>query len=368
MNVSTCLNILREKVIEKCGLENFELSGSYIAFYDKLEKANFFIETMIELINKDIDDREIEFMLRKGIRDGGYWQNFVNLVNKYGIVPEYAFPDTYSGLNTKELNELLSKYLRKFTIEIRKNKNNINERKEKALQDIYNILCNCQGIPPNKFDFEIKDKNNIYKLVKDITPLEFFNKHIKINLEQYHDIINYPSPNKPFNKTYTVKHLYNVLGYKDNLFLNLEYTRLEEMIIQQLKNGDIVYFSCDNGKYMNKEKSIWNDKQYDYENIFQIDLSMEKGEMLDSRECYFGHTMVITGIELENKKIKRFKIKNSWGKTETNSGYWIATPTWMEKYMYQIIIKEDYMKKDEIELLKTKPIELNIWDSLAELT
>lgn len=364
------LEILRKHMIEQYNIEDFIFSSNYISFYDKLEKANFFIETMTELINRDIDDREIEFMLRKGIRDGGYWQNFVNLINKYGIVPEYVFPDTYSSSNTKELNELLSKYLRKFTIEIRKNKNknNINEIKEKTLQDVYNILCNCQGIPPNQFDFEFKDKNNKYKIIKNITPLEFFNTYIKIDLEQYHDIINYPSPNKPFNKTYTVKHLYNVLGYKENLFLNLNYTRLEEMIIQQLKNGDIVYFSCDNGKYMNNEKGIWNDKQYDYENLFQIDLSLEKGEMLDSRECYFGHTMVITGIELEDNRIKRFKIKNSWGKSETNSGYWIATPSWMKKYLYQIVIKEDYMLKDEIELLKTKPIELNIWDSLAELT
>ncbi len=362
------LEILRKHMIEQYNIEEFIFSSNYISFYDKLEKANFFIETMTELINRDIDDREIEFMLRKGIRDGGYWQNFVNLINKYGIVPEYVFPDTYSSSNTKELNELLSKYLRKFTIEIRKNKNNINEIKEKTLQDVYNILCNCQGIPPNQFDFEFKDKNNKYKIIKNITPLEFFNTYIKIDFEQYHDIINYPSPNKPFNKTYTVKHLYNVLGYKENLFLNLNYTRLEEMIIQQLKNGDIVYFSCDNGKYMNNEKGIWNDKQYDYENLFQIDLSLEKGEMLDSRECYFGHTMVITGIELEDNRIKRFKIKNSWGKSETNSGYWIATPSWMKKYLYQIVIKEDYMLKDEIELLKTKPIELNIWDSLAELT
>lgn len=362
------LEILRKHMIEQYNIEDFIFSSNYISFYDKLEKANFFIETMTELINRDIDDREIEFMLRKGIRDGGYWQNFVNLINKYGIVPEYVFQDTYSSSNTKELNELLSKYLRKFTIEIRKNKNNINEIKEKTLQDVYNILCNCQGIPPNQFDFEFKDKNNKYKIIKNITPLEFFNTYIKIDFEQYHDIINYPSPNKPFNKTYTVKHLYNVLGYKENLFLNLNYTRLEEMIIQQLKNGDIVYFSCDNGKYMNNEKGIWNDKQYDYENLFQIDLSLEKGEMLDSRECYFGHTMVITGIELEDNRIKRFKIKNSWGKSETNSGYWIATPSWMKKYLYQIVIKEDYMLKDEIELLKTKPIELNIWDSLAELT
>lgn len=364
------LEILRKHMIEQYNIEDFIFSSNYISFYDKLEKANFFIETMTELINRDIDDREIEFMLRKGIRDGGYWQNFVNLINKYGIVPEYVFPDTYSSSNTKELNELLSKYLRKFTIEIRKNKNknNINEIKEKTLQDVYNILCNCQGVPPNRFDFEFKDKNNKYKIIKNITPLEFFNTYIKIDPEQYHDIINYPSPNKPFNKTYTVKHLYNVLGYKENLFLNLNYTRLEEMIIQQLKNGDIVYFSCDNGKYMNNEKGIWNDKQYDYENLFQIDLSLEKGEMLDSRECYFGHTMVITGIELEDNRIKRFKLKNSWGKSETNSGYWIATPSWMKKYLYQIVVKEDYMLKDEIELLKTKPIELNIWDSLAELT
>ena len=155
---------------------------------------------MCEINSEMLTKFQNEYMLRKGIRDGGYWQNFVNLINKYGIVPEYVFPDTYSSSNTKELNELLSKYLRKFTIEIRKNKNNINEIKEKTLQDVYNILCNCQGVSPNRFDFE-----------------------------QHHDIINYPSPNKPFNKMYTEKHLYNVLvGYKEDLFLNLNYNWIEE--------------------------------------------------------------------------------------------------------------------------------------------
>ena len=364
------LELFRKHITEKYNVKDFVLSANYISFYDKLEKANYFIETMIELKDKDMEEREVEFMLRKGIRDGGYWQNFVNLVTKYGIVPDYAFPETYSSSNTMELNQILSKYLRKFTIDIREKQNVqlIEEIKQKTMQDIYNILCNCQGIPPEHFNFEYTDNSGKSYFIKDITPLEFLNKYIEKDINDYCDVINYPNLPQKTNHIYNVEYLYIMIDSKENIFLNLEYDRLEELIIKQITDGEMVYFSCENGKYINNEQGIWNDKQYDYETLFQIDLTMGKSEMLDTRECYFGHTMIITGIELENNKIKKFKVKNSWGKTETNSGYWVVTPTWMKMYLYEIAIKEKYLTTQEKELFKAEPYTLNIWNPLAELT
>lgn len=177
------LDILRRKITLDYNLENFKLSANYLLFYDKLEKCNFFIEKMIELADRKLDDREVEFILRKGIADGGFWQNFVNLVNKYGIVPDYAFPETYQSNNTFEMNQILNKYMRKFAVNIR-NKNNIKILKEEVLKNVYNLLCNCLGVPPKTFDFEYVNKNKEYKILKNIKATEFLQKYINFDIDK----------------------------------------------------------------------------------------------------------------------------------------------------------------------------------------
>ena len=114
------LNILREEVAKRYDIEDFELSQNYIAFYDKLEKCNYFLNSVIELSDKDIDDRLLSFILMRGIEDGGQWDMFVNVVKKYGVVPKSAFPETFQSENTGEIDNILNRYLRKTTYMIRR--------------------------------------------------------------------------------------------------------------------------------------------------------------------------------------------------------------------------------------------------------
>ena len=106
------LNILREEVAKKYDIEDFELSQNYIAFYDKLEKCNYFLNSVIELSGRDIDDRLLSFILMRGIEDGGQWDMFVNVVKKYGVVPKNTYPETFQSENTKEIDNILNRYLR----------------------------------------------------------------------------------------------------------------------------------------------------------------------------------------------------------------------------------------------------------------
>ena len=41
-------NVLRERIAGRLNLEQFELSQSYLAFWDKFERANYFLESIIE--------------------------------------------------------------------------------------------------------------------------------------------------------------------------------------------------------------------------------------------------------------------------------------------------------------------------------
>ena len=232
------LNFLREIIGKKYNIENFEFSQNYVAFYDKLEKINFILEKSIELRNKDEDDRVLVWLLQTGIADGGQWDMFVNVVEKYGLVSKDAMPETNASSGTRQMNYLINSMLRKFNADIRKAKNEEEVRniKDKVMADAYNLLCTCFGVPPTKFDFEYVDKNKEYHIVKDILPLEFYNNYVGDVLKNYVSIINAPTEDKPFNKSYTVDYLGNVIDGKDITYLNLNMKDFKELVLTQLKN------------------------------------------------------------------------------------------------------------------------------------
>lgn len=363
-------NVLREKIAKRYNLENFELSQNYVAFYDKLEKCNYLMESIIELLDRDKDDRLLTFLLMNGIQDGGQWDLFVNVVRKYGLVPKDVFPETYQSSNTREIDNVLNRYVRKFAYEARKIKDNINkvnELKEKMMKDIYKILCNCFGVPPKKFSFEYTDKNKNYNLIKDITPEEFYYNYVQVNLDDYVSIINSPTSDKPFYNPFTVNYLGNVIEGNKVIYLNEEIERFKNLIINQLKDGEPVWFGCDCLQSGDREKGIWDDLSFDVDVLFQIDSSMSKEAMLDMRESTMNHAMVITGVNLDENKPTKWKIENSWGEDRANKGYYVATDTWFDQYVYQAVVNKKYLSELERKDLQREIIELNPWDPMGML-
>ena len=227
-------NVIREKIAQKYNLKDFELSQNYIAFYDKLEKCNYLLEKIISLKDREKDDRTLDYLLSTGIQDGGQWDLFVNVVNKYGLVPKSAFPETFQSSNTAEIDKLLNKYIRKFAYDIRNTKVDIQAEKDEYIKNIYKILCSSFGVPPKEFSFEYVDKDKNYHIIKDLTPLKFYKEIVPIDLNDYVSIINSPTDDKPFNKVYTVDFLGNVLEGNEIIYLNLEIERLKEFGLVQI--------------------------------------------------------------------------------------------------------------------------------------
>lgn len=366
------LNILREEIAKRYDIEDFELSQNYIAFYDKLEKCNYFLNSVIELSDKDIDDRLLSFILMRGIEDGGQWDMFVNVVKKYGVVPKNTFPETFQSENTGEIDNILNRYLRKTTYMIRRlyKKNQMDEidkLKEKVMKEIYQILCSSFGIPPKEFSFEYVDKKEKYHLIKNITPLKFLEEFVNFNIDDYVSIINSPTIDKPFNKTYTIKYLGNVIEGKKILHLNLSMDRFRDLIVNQLSDKKLVWFGSDCSKYGDRDEGIWDDNSYDEGSLLQIDLKMSKEEMLDMRESAMNHAMVFTGVNIEDGIPTKWKIENSWGDEKANKGYYVATTSWFNNYVYQAVIDKKYLSKNEIKLLDEEPKELEPWDPMGTL-
>jgi len=341
-------NVIREKLAKKYNLANFELSQSYIAFYDKLEKANYFMETIAGLSDSVEDERVKYQMLTGGIEDGGQWDMFVALVKKYGVVPQEVMPETYQSSNTLEINRLINTKLRQFASFVEEKRINIDALKEKILEDIYTILLDCYGVPPLNFSFEYTDKSKQYHILENLTPLTFYEDYCDINLDDYISIINSPTKDKPYHHMFSVKYLGNVIEDSKVKFLNLPLEEFKSVIISQLKALEPVWFGCDCNQEFARDESIWDDELLDYDTAFGTSFEMSKEECLNTYESVMNHAMVLIGVNLDNDIPNRWKIENSWGTSKGKKGvdgYYIASDTWFDKFVYQAVVHKKYLTK-----------------------
>ena len=365
-------NVLREMMAKDLNLASFELSQSYIAFYDRLEKVNYTLEAIIDLINKDYDDRTLTFMITNNISDGGQWDMFVSIVNKYGLCPKHAYPETATSSATRDTNALINFNIRKFASDAKalfesKGIEAVKRLKKQLLKKIYFLLVSAYGLPPQKFNFEYTDKDGKYHKVNDLTPLSFKEKYIGDKLNDYVSLINAPTKDKPFGKSYTIKYLGNVVGGKPVTHLNVEMKRLKELILKQLKDGQIVWFGSDVGFYGDRDNGVWDDRVFDFKSTTDLDYKMDKGESLDYRASAMNHAMCITGVALKNGKPTKWKIENSWGSASGNDGFYFMSASWFDQFVFQAVVDKKYLSEEELKAYNSKPIELKPWDPMGSL-
>ena len=365
-------NVCREIVAKECNLDKFELSQSYLAFFDRLEKANYLLESVIELIEKDYDDRTLTYLLQNGVGDGGQWDMFVNLVNKYGLCPKNVFPETNTSSATRETGQLINFSIRKFASEAKalyekEGIEAVRKEKDKLLNKFYILLTNAYGLIPEKFDFEYTDKDGNYHLEKGFTPLSFKEKYLGSLLDDFVSLINAPTKSKPFGKTYTIQYLGNVVGGKEVTHLNVSMDRMKELILAQMKDNRIVWFGSDVGFYGDREEGVWDDGKFDLDSLASLNLKMDKGESLDYHASQMNHAMCITGVSFKDGVPSKWKIENSWGTDRAKAGYYIMSASWFDQFVYQAVVDKKYLNKDELKALKAKPIVLKPWDPMGSL-
>ena len=356
------LNILREKVIEKCGLENFELSGSYIAFYDKLERFNILLERLISYKKegKDLYDRYVSSLLKDGMFDGGFFTGFSNLINKYGVLPNDNFPESFSSSNTYEINQILSRLLRKFYLDLENCTCDEEQLKNKYLENVYFVIADFYGVPPEKFNFEYTDKDGNYHIDKELTPKEFYDKYIGIDLKRdYVEIISYQDKEFKYNNIYEIEETSIISGKEDNLFLNIPPDEFRNLIIKQLKNEELVYFYCSTTS--KRIEGVWTDLLKRYGDVFDIDLYLDRNSILKTNGITDCLCMLITGVNVVDDKTDRWKIENSWGNKYGNKGYYVATDDWIDTYVHRIVINKRFLEKKHLEIFKQNKIKMEKW-------
>lgn len=368
------MNVLRNIVIKKFNLENFELSQSYTLFWDKLERCNYYMEAVIEKANEPLEDRVMDYLMSDLLSDGGQWDMFVNIVKKYGLVPKYAYPESQTSSATVQLNKYLCKIMRKYTTDLREKVQNegvekARELKEEVLKDVYNVLTSTLGEIPEKFDVVLHDKDG--KLIEDkgMDAHSFFDKYIGADIDDYVSLINSPTEDKPFNKTYTIKYLGNIVEGRIVKHLNLPIEELKKAAVKQLKDGYPVWFGCDVGRssIVEDERAILDTKAVDYETLFNVDLKLSKEDALDYGYSMMTHAMTFTGVQMDGNEALRFKVENSWGEKFGYKGHFVMTSDWFDQYVYQVVVNKKYLTEKSRKDYEKEPKELKPWDPMGSL-
>ena len=368
------LNTFRHKMIAGFQLEDFELSQAHTFFWDKYEKSNWFLEQVLATADQELTSRKVKFLLDTPQQDGGQWDMVVSLFEKYGVVPKSVYPESISSSNSRELNQILNKLLRQDAQILRElraegaESAELQTKKEELLQEVFNFLAMNLGLPPRQFDFSYRDKDNHFHSESGLTPLTFYQKYVDLKLDDYVSIINAPTADKPYGRSYSVEMLGNVVGSKPVRYLNVEMDRLKELAIAQMQAGETVWFGSDVGQSSNRKEGVMAEGMHDFTASMDIGLTQDKAGRLDYSESLMTHAMVLTGVDLdENGKAKKWKVENSWGEKVGNKGYFVASDAWMDEYTYQIVVRKEFLTAAELAAYEAEPIVLAPWDPMGAL-
>ena len=365
----TGLNVMRPKVIEKYNLSGFEFSQNYSFFFDQLEKSNLFLEGIIATSDKPLDDRRVEWLMKNAIGDGGVWNSFVNVVEKYGLVPAEAMPETKQSNSTGMISKLVKRKLRENAMTLRAmikdgaKEKVVQAKKAEQLSEIYRMLAISFGVPPTEFTWIYKDNDGKVSEPKVYTPKEYYAEVVGVNLRDYVMLMNDPS--REFNNVYEIDFDRNIYEGLNWLFLNLPNETIKSFALASIKDNEAMYFSCDVGKMLNSKSGYLDVNMYNYGDIFGVDFGMDKKARIQTFESGSSHGMTLVAVDTdENDKITKWLLENSWGPTSGFNGDLIMTDAWWDEYMFRVVINKKFIPEETLKLLEAKPTLLPPWDPM----
>ena len=362
------LNVMRAKTIQNHKMKEFSFSQNYSFFYDQLEKANLFLEEIIRTANKPMDDRTVEWLFKNPIADGGTWAGFVNVANKYGLVPQSVMPDTKQTESTGAITQVIATVLKEDGLKLRgmfaskAKPESLQNTKKEMLSTVYRILSLSLGEPPTKFNWRFEAKDGKYSEVKEYTPLSFKEAFVGSDLSEY--VMLMDDPSREYYKMYEIEYDRNNHEGINWIYLNVPATEITPAAVASLKDGEGMYFSCDVGKQLDRDNGVLDLNNYATNELFGITNTMNKKDRIITFESASSHGMVLSGVELgQHGKPMRWLIENSWGKSG-HDGYLVMTHDWFNEYMFRVVVDKKYLNADQQRLLNQKPIKLPPWDPM----
>lgn len=366
-------NLLRVGAAKKLGVKDFEFSQNHLLFWDKLEKANHWLESIIDTAGRDIDDRTVAHLLSTPAEDGGQWNMFVALVVKHGLVPKTAMPETKSSSNTRSMNRDIATILRQAARDLRaqvaggSGADELQAAKEEVLATIHRLLCIHLGTPPQSFGWQWKDKDNGFHRSGEMTPREFAEAYVTVPLTDYVCLVNDPRPTSPFGRTYTVEHLGNVVGAPPVTYLNVQADLMKRLAATSIVGGEPVWFGCDTGQMSNSELGLWDAALFDRAAVYATTPDLAKADRLTHHESMMTHAMLFTGVDLAGEVPRRWRVENSWGTEKGDKGFMTMNDNWFGEHVFEIAVRKDALPAELQTALDGEPIMLPAWDPMGAL-
>ena len=360
----TGLNVLRARMIQKHDLGAFTFSQNYLFFYDQLEKANLFLQGIIDTADKPMEDRTVDWLFSNPIGDGGQFTGVSNLVMKYGVVPSDVMPETLNANNTSMMRSQLSTKLREDGLRLRAAKaKDRPAMKVQMLKEVYRILALCLGVPPTEFTWARYNSKGEFVSEKTYTPKSFYQEFIGEDLENnYIMVMN--NPTVEYGKVYEIEYDRHVYDGQNWVYLNLPIERIKEMAIASIKDNTALYFSCDVGKFLDRKRGIADLGNFDYESLMGVTFGMDKKERILTHASGSTHAMTLIAVDLKDGQPVKWMVENSWGADSGYRGNIIMTDEWFNEYMFRLVVEKKYVPADLMALMNQKPILLPAWDPM----
>ncbi|KAJ4145812.1 hypothetical protein LMH87_004645 [Akanthomyces muscarius] len=370
-------NVLRVPIMRRFHLESFELSQQYLYYYDKLETANHVLEQVIDTSDRDIDDRLVQRLLLDPVEDGGQWDMFCNLVEKYGVVPQCLYPDTWSAQNARLMRTVLATKIREFALVLRAlaktgDADAVDAKKTEQMGQIQDILTTLLGAPPRadeEFVWQFADKDKKMGEHRS-TPLafaeQFTGRGSECDLQSLTSVVH--DPRNPVNTRLTIDRLGNVVGGRSATYINVDMAALKTACVEMLKAGRPVFFGCDFGKFRHRGEGVMDLAVFDYAaGLGTTLLEQSKADRLRAGESLMTHAMVLTGVHVEAGRPVRWRVQNSHGTEHGDKGYLVMTDAWADEFLYQAVVDAEFLGEDVRKALESEPVVLPLWDPLGSL-
>lgn len=360
----TGLNVLRSRMIDKYDLGTFTFSQNYVFFYDQLEKANLFLQGVIDTKGLSFDDRKVDWLFRNPIGDGGQFTGVSNLIMKYGVVPSEVMPETYCANNTSQMRTQIATKLREDGLKLRDaSARDCPAMKTEMLKEIYRMLVLCLGEPPVEFEWTRYDSKGNFVSTKTYTPKFFYQEYVGADLENnYIMVMN--DPTREYGKVYEIDYDRHVYDGQNWLYVNLPVERIKEMAIASIKDNTAMYFSCDVAKFMDRQKGTLDLNNFDYGSLFGTTFPMDKRQRVQTHASGSSHAMTLIAVDIKDGRPVKWMVENSWGADSGYKGNLIMTDEWFDNYMFRLVLEKKYVPSDVMNMLNQKPILLPAWDPM----
>lgn len=360
----TGLNVLRAQMMAKYGLDEMEFSQNYCFFYDQLEKANLFLQGIIDTREKPMDDKMVEWLFRNPISDGGQFTGISDVIGKYGVVPSSVMPETYSSENISQIARLVGLKLREFGLQLRDEAakgvkvSALEAKKTEMLSTVYRMLALAFGEPVERFTWTMNGET------KEYTPQSFYQEYLGNDLtNNYVMLMNDPS--REYYKCYEIDFDRHVYDGKNWTYVNLPVEDIKAMAIESIKDSTMMYFSCDVAKFLDSKRGTLDLKNFDYESLMGTTFGMNKKQRVQTFASGSSHAMTLMAVDLDKDgKPKKWMVENSWGAEAGYKGHLIMTDEWFDEYMFRLVVEKKYVPEKVLNILKQKPIRLPAWDPM----